>query len=154
MKKYLFILTLLILCTALFAGDDALGNPITITEMTKVSDILSSPEQYIGTTVRVEGAIVDVCENRGCWMDIASDKPFEKITVKVNDGEIVFPMSAKGHDAIVEGVVQKLYWTKEEVMEIRKQQAEEMGEPFDPNDPEIQERTIYRIKGSGAIIKN
>ncbi|NQV38213.1 MAG: DUF4920 domain-containing protein [Candidatus Marinimicrobia bacterium] len=154
MKTLSSIIVLILLVSTVFAGDDALGEPLTLTEITKVSDILGSPDSYIGKTVRIEGAIVDVCAKRGCWMDIASDKEFEQITVKVEDGEIVFPMTAKGHNAIVEGVVEKLHWTKEEMLEIRKQQAEEQGEEFDPNDPTIEERSIYRLKGLGAIIKN
>ncbi len=152
MKKSALIISLLVL-SFLFASDSNLGKPITLTDATKVSHILADPDAYIGKTVRIEGPVVDVCAHRGCWIDIGSDKPFEMITVKVNDGEIVFPMTAKGHDAIVEGVVEKLHWTKEEVLEIKKHQAEEAGEEFDPNDPEIKERTIYRIKGLGAIIK-
>ena len=151
------MLSLTVICvlmlSVVLAGDDKLGQPLTLNESTKVSDILSKPESYVGKTVRIEGAVVDVCKKRGCWIDIASDKPFEQIIVKVEDGEIVFPLSAKGHDAIVEGVVERLHWTKEEMLEIRKQQAAEHDEKFDPNDPDIQERTIYRIKASGAVIK-
>ena len=59
-------------------------------------------------------------------------------------------LSARGSGAVVEGVVEKLHWIKKEMLKIRKQQAAEHDETFDPD---IQEWTIYRIKISGAIIK-
>ena len=55
--------------------------------------------------MQVQGPIVGVCEERGCWIAIGSDKEFEQLRFKVDDGVIVFPMSIKGMNATVEGVV-------------------------------------------------
>ncbi|HES59164.1 MAG TPA: DUF4920 domain-containing protein, partial [Caldithrix sp.] len=93
-----------------FAGDEGkiYGKGISLKDTTKISDILAKADENIGKTFLVEGRIVDVCKKRGCWMELASDKEFESIRVKVNDGEIVFPLSAKGKLAKVEGVLEKL----------------------------------------------
>ena len=85
-------------------------------------------------------------------MEIASDKEFETIRVKVNDGEIVFPLSAKGKLAKVEGVLEKLELTKEQTKMWKKNQAEEQGEVFDSTCT-YEATSIYRLKGIGAVIE-
>ena len=128
------------------------GEPLTLTEVTPVSVILDNPDQYLGERVLVEGMIVAVCEMKGCWMDIASDREFEKIQIKVDDGVMVFPLSARGSQALVEGTVELLELTAEEVVEQARHMAEERGEEFDPSTVPEGPQTIYRIWGLGAVI--
>jgi hypothetical protein len=133
--------------------DDAnLGAEITLTEKTKISDILADPEAYLDQTVLVEGEVLDVCPMMGCWMELKSYDGEGMIKVKVKDGEIVFPMEAKGKSAIVEGTVYKLELTQEKAIQHFEHIAEEKGEEFDPatiTGP----MTIYQIKGLGAVIE-
>ncbi|GMV07017.1 MAG: hypothetical protein AMXMBFR53_32920 [Gemmatimonadota bacterium] len=133
-----------------FAGT-TYGEPITLTELTPVSAILADPATYIGQRVLVEGMVVAVCEQKGCWMDIASDREFEKVQIKVDDGVIVFPLTAKGKQALVEGVVEQLDLTYEQAIEDAKHKAEEHGTEFDPSTV-TGPVTIYRIRGLGAVI--
>jgi hypothetical protein len=121
------------------------GDPV------KLSDLLASPDTYVGKTVKVEGIITEVCEKRGCWMAIAGDKEFQTIRFKVDDGVIVIPMEAKGKKAIAEGIFQKFELTKEQALEQAKHLAEEQKKPFDPasvTGPTV----MYQIKGTGAVI--
>ncbi|MEJ2204908.1 MAG: DUF4920 domain-containing protein [Gemmatimonadota bacterium] len=127
------------------------GEPLTLSEVTPISAILDDPESYVGEPVLVEGLVVAVCEMRGCWMDIASDREFEKIQIKVDDGVIVFPMTAEGKTALVEGVVEVLELSYEEALEAARHKAEEHGEEFDPTTVTGPE-TTYRIRGHGAVI--
>ncbi|HSG46456.1 MAG TPA: DUF4920 domain-containing protein [Longimicrobiales bacterium] len=128
------------------------GEPITLTEVTPVSAILDAPESYLGQRVLVKGLVVAVCESRGCWMDIAGDREFEKVQIKVDDGVIVFPLSARGSEALVEGVVEELQLTYEEALEEARHKAEEHGTEFDPASVPQGPQTIYRIRGKGALI--
>ena len=130
---------------------DKLGKPITLTEITKISIILSDPEEFLGDTVLVQGTIIEVCKKRGCWMEIASDSEFQSIRIKVKDGEIIFPLSAKGSSALVEGVVEQLVFTKEEVISMEEHQADEHGTEFDPSTI-TEGKTIYRIRGIGVHV--
>jgi hypothetical protein len=155
MKSVLAVFILLFIMFQLsFAGDEGkiYGKGVSLDKTTKISDILAKPDENIGKTFLVEGRIVDVCEKRGCWMEIASDKEFETIRVKVNDGEIVFPLSAKGKLAKVEGVLEKLELTKEQTKMWKKNQAEEQGEVFDSTCT-YEATSIYRLKGIGAVIE-
>jgi hypothetical protein len=132
--------------------DASLGAEITLTEKTKISDILADPESYLDQTVLVEGEILEVCPMMGCWMEIKSDDGEEMIKVKVKDGEIVFPMEAKGKTALVEGTVYKLELTQEKAIQHFEHIAEEKGEEFDPSTI-TGPMTIYQIKGLGAVIE-
>jgi hypothetical protein len=130
---------------------EAFGDPITLTEVTPVSAILDAPEEFLGERVLVEGTVVEVCEMRGCWMDIASDREYEKIQIKVDDGVIVFPLTARGKKALVEGTVELLEMTYEEALEDARHKAEEHGTEFDPSTV-TGPVTVYRIRGLGAVI--
>lgn len=128
------------------------GESFTLREVTPVSRILDDPTGFLGRRVLVEGTVVAVCENRGCWMDVASDREFEKIQIKVDDGVIVFPLSARGSRALVEGVVEELQLTEEQALEEARHRAEERGDEFDSASFRPGPRTVYRIRGLGAII--
>ena len=128
-----------------------LGAEITLTKKTNISDILADPEAYLDKTVLVEGEILDVCPMMGCWMELKSDDGEGKIKVKVKDGDIVFPVEAKGSTALVEGKVYKIELTQEKAIEHFQHIAEEKGEEFDPSTI-TGPMTIYQIKGLGATI--
>ena len=141
-----------LLNTYAFASNaETFGEKLTISEITKISEILAAPEQFVGKKVLVKGMVVDVCAKRGCWMYLASDKPFEKIQIKVLDGVIVFPMSARGKEALVEGEIEALKYSKEEAIAWLQHMAEEKGESFDPASV-TSGMTVYRIKALGAEI--
>jgi hypothetical protein len=149
---WLFIGVILLNCFN-YAGDGKkYGNEITLKEKTKISQILDNPSKYIGKKVLVEGIIVDVCAKRGCWLEVASDKEFQKIKIKVNDGEIIFPMEARGKSVLVEGEVYEIKMTKEQAIARAEHEAEEKGIKFDPSKVTGPE-TVYQIKGLGAVIK-
>jgi len=132
---------------------ESYGEKITLTEQTDISAILANPEEFVGKRVLVSGEVVDVCEMKGCWIDIASDSAGGKIKVKVEDDVIVFPQTAKGKTAMVEGEVEVLTMTREELIAHKKHHAEEIGEDFDESTVTAG-KTVYRIRGIGAVIKS
>jgi hypothetical protein len=151
--KQMIVVLLILFVSVSFAGDGKkYGKALTLQEKTRVSEILASPEEYEGKKVLIEGMVVDVCSKRGCWIEVASDKPYEKIKVKVKDGEIVFPIEEKGKTALVEGELYKISLTKEQAIEQAKHEAEEHGTKFDPASV-TGPVTYYQLKGIGAEIK-
>lgn len=154
MKMILALATLLSLFVSLSAHAAALqlGERLSLSTVTAVSEINNNPEQYLNKRVQIEGLIISVCATRGCWVDIASDVPFEKIQVKVVDGEIVFPMEAKGKMAKVEGIAEELKLSKEQALKMGKHLAEEQGVVFDPSSI-TGPTNVYRIRGLGAVIE-
>src|SRR4051794_31384995 len=79
------------------------GAGVTMTDAIAIDKILAEPAAYQGKTVRVEGTVVDVCEMRGCWFEMAGEQPGQKLKFKVTDGEMVFPLESKGMFAVAQG---------------------------------------------------
>jgi len=127
------------------------GERPTLADTTLVSAILADADAYVGQRVLLSGTVVDVCEKRGCWMQLASDREFETLRVKVEDGVIVFPLTARGHRAVVEGVIEKVVLSAEEARDQARMHAEEQGEAFDST-AVFGPTTSYQLRGSGAII--
>lgn len=152
MKKIAAAAALVLAASLASAGATNYGKPLTVKETTKVSDILASPEQYDGKRVKVEGAVVGVCEKRGCWIKIAGDKDFESLTFKVDDGVITFPMSARGKAAVVEGIVSVTVQSVEEQRKQGEHMAKEHGTTFDPASVKGP-KTVILLKGEGAEIR-
>lgn len=143
------LVILLLICSPALAK--SFGAGLSLHETTSLTTILSNPDAYVGKQVQLKGMIVEVCESRGCWLKLAGDQPFEQIRVKVTDGEIVFPLEARGKQGTVEGVVEKFVQTREEVIKYRRHYAEERGESFDPATVSSGE-TFYQLRGLGAEI--
>jgi hypothetical protein len=147
MKK-LLVLFLIASVAFVKAEDNKLGNPITLKQKTSVSKILSNPAKFEGKKVLVEGKILAVCQGMGCWLDLAGTKEGEKIRVKVEDGEIVFPKDGKGKTVIVEGIVTKI--DPKATMEHKEKMA---GEHKEGEKDACETTATYQIKGLGAVIK-
>ena len=139
---------------ALAQSSKEYGKPLTLKVKTPISAILKNPKAYEGKRVQVEGTIVEVCEERGCWIRIASDKEFEAIRFKVEDGVITFPMEAKGKLALAEGVVAIKSYTREQAVEQARAMAKERGTlaSFDPSKI-TGPVTDVQINGEGARVK-
>ncbi len=149
-RTLLFFLLFILAVPAAHAAAKTYGKGVHVQEKTAVSAILDNPDTYIGKTVRVEGIILEVCAKRGCWVYVAGDRQGEKIQVKVTDGEIVFPMSAAGRMAVVEGIVEELKLSKKEMTQYLQHLAEEKGQPFDPST--VKDERMIRLIGLGAEI--
>jgi hypothetical protein len=143
LMKKLIVLVLLLAVAFVKAEDQKFGKAITLKEKTSVSTILSDPSVYDGKEVLVEGTIVGVCQGMGCWLDVAGATEGEKIRVKVEDGEIVFPKDGKGKTVLVEGVVYKVD-TKAAMEHKDKKEGEK---------EDCATNAVYQIKGLGAVIK-
>lgn len=146
------LLTALLGASSALSGDKQFGKKLTLKETTKVSDILANPENFNGKRVLVEGVITDVCSKRGCWIRLGSDKEFQTIQFKVEDGVIVFPMEAKGKTAKAEGVVEVRTVSVEDQIKQGKHHEEETGEKFDPSTVKGPKVTV-RIMGEGALVR-
>lgn len=148
MRKLNLLFTLLILVSLLInAEDKKFGKEITLTEKTEVKTILEKPADFNGEKVLIEGTIVEVCESRGCWIEVAAAEGYEKIRVKVDDGVIVFPMEAKGKQALVEGEVYAVNPANDCSSTCADKSKEEK------EDCEHEHAKVYQIKGEGAVIK-
>lgn len=122
MKKItitIIVALLIVSLGVLYASGLKFGKDLTLKETTKISALLASPADHVNKPVRIEGTIVGVCESQGCWMELASDKEFQKLKIKVNDGDMVFPLTAKGKTAVVEGALYEVKMTKDDALKTK-----------------------------------
>jgi hypothetical protein len=129
------------------------GAGVTQPAAVSVDEILANPKAYAGKPVRVEGMVTDVCPKRGCWFEIAGSKPGQKLRFKVQDGDMVFPMEAKGKFAVAQGMLAIKDLSLEETQKLAEYQSQEYGIAYDPasiTGPSTQ----VRLDGTGAVIRD
>lgn len=133
------------------AGEMKLGAPLALKKQTAISALESKPATFVDKQVQVKGKVVEVCEKAGCWMNLVDPKTNAKVRIKVKDGEIVFPKEAIGKMAVAEGTFVKIDLTKDQLIAQLKHEAEENHKKFDPATV-TEGKTIYQIKGAGAVV--
>ena len=135
----------------LSAAELKLGKPLAVKDPVTIATLVSHAGDYVGKTVQVKGRITEVCQMMGCWMMLTNDDG-QKVRIKVNDGDIVFPKDAAGRQAVAEGTFARIELTREQAIAQAKDEAEESGRKFDPASVKGG-ITIYQIQGTGAVIQ-
>ena len=141
--KALIAAALVTLVVSVAAGDTRLGTGVTLKEATPIASVTAKPADFVGKTIRVDGVATAVCTHMGCWMAIAPEGQLDAPTVrlKVEDGVIVFPVSAKGKKVSAEGVFE----------EVKGEENTEAAGEHAKKDPKASKQ--YQIKATGAVIK-
>jgi hypothetical protein len=138
------------------AAEEVVGGGVKLVETTSIARVLADPDAYVGKTVRIEGKVLDVCPMRGCWMELEeggeAGKGGGRLRVKVDDGVIVFPVTARGRLAVAEGTIEALPMTREQYVAWLSHLAEERGERFDPASVGDGPFRVLQLKGTGARI--
>ena len=148
-RSLLCATTLLILSLSVATrGAETFGAAPTLPEVTPIPQLLAKPADFQGKTVRVEGIVTGVCTMMGCWMALApTDAPKgPAILIKVDDGVIVFPTSARGKRATAQGVVERVGAGDAEGQEAAREHADQQGHA------KSESATTWRIKATGAIV--
>ncbi len=144
--KVLLAATVVALATIVVSAEDTkLGAGVALKDATPIKALLEKPGDYVGKTVRVDGIATAVCESMGCWLAVAADddKGGKTVRLKVEDGVIVFPMSAKGKKVSAEGVFEEIGAKDDHAQEAAGEHAK--------HDASASKK--YQIKATGAIIK-
>jgi hypothetical protein len=149
--KRILVLTL-VLALPVLAAEMNLGKPIDVKQTTTIKELLTNPDKYLGKDVKIEGEITAVCQNMACWINVKDGSTPETITVKVNDGEIVFPKDGAGRKVVAQGRFEKLDMTKEQYIAYLQHQAIESHTKIDTSKISAAQ-AVYRIKGSGAMVQ-
>ena len=122
-----------------------LGTGVTIEQATPIAAIVKAPADYVGKTVRVDGVATAVCEMMGCWMAVAESDAKDAPTVRLkveHEGDIVFPVSAKGKKVSAQGVFEAV---------AAEGEAHDAAMEHAKHDPKASAQ--FQIKATGAIIR-
>jgi hypothetical protein len=129
------------------AGDQTFGKGVQLKDATAIADLYATPEKFVGKSIRVDGVVTAVCEEMGCWMALAAkDAPAQTVRAKVEDGVIVFPLSARGKHASIEGVFEKMAAGDAHSKEAASEQAAKDGKA-----PAFSQ--TYQVKATGAVVR-
>ena len=126
------------------------GAKITEEGAIPVSELLTSMEGKDSMVVKVSGTIDEVCQKKGCWMDVAMDEEGENyLFVKFKDYEFFVPKDAAGQEVVMEGVA---YLDTTSIEEL-KHYAQDAGEPDSVINAIIEPEIGYNFMANGVIIK-
>jgi hypothetical protein len=141
--KALFALALISLVAPLSAGETKLGTGVSLKDVTAIKALVEQPAAYVGKTLRVDGVATAVCAHMGCWMAVAAtgDEGGATVRLKVDDGVIVFPVTAKGRKVSAEGVFEVVGAAGD---------AKDAGEEHAKQDAAASRQ--YQLKATGAVI--
>ena len=150
MRK-IFMLVSLLAFQAVAAPVITLGEKVDLSLLTPVEEILANPENFINQTLTVQGTVTSVCQKRGCWADItAGSKAWLKL--KVRDGHLVIPMSAKGRSATATGILMALNLSQQQSILYLEHMAQDAGQAFDRSSV-TQGITVYQLQPNAIEIK-
>ena len=127
------------------SAETKLGAGVTLKDATPIKALIEKPADFVGKTVRVDGVATAVCEDMGCWMAIApaGDPKGPTVRLKVEDGKIVIPVSAKGKQVSAEGVFEALGSKDGEAHEAAGEHAQK----------DAKASKTYQLKGTGVVIQ-
>ncbi len=117
-----------------------------------VAEVLAKPAGFLQQPFTVQGKIDAVCQKKGCWMQFATAADQPTFRLKVKDGDIVFPVSAKGKTAYAHGSLKAKPMTLEQTKTYLKHRAEEQGEAFDANAVQTA-ITLYQFEPVSVLIE-
>jgi hypothetical protein len=142
--KALVAVALLAMSMPVALEETKLGAGVALKEATPIKALIEKPADFVGKTVRIDGVATAVCEHMGCWMAIApeNDPAGPTVRVKVEDGVIVIPVTAKGKKVSAEGVFEKVGGDEE---------SREAAGEHAKQDPKASQQ--YQLKATGAVIR-
>ncbi len=166
MKKRIFLFTILCAylgCTSENSEKELLnkknpsgiyGSLLSEGDTYNIIELISNKSIYLNKKVKVKGLIKEVCPMRGCWLEIVDENEINKLRIKVTDGEIVFPLSAKGRNIEAEGQFSILTLNKKQAKNWKKHLAAEKGIEIDTADIILSQNDYfeYRLNTNGAKI--
>ena len=116
--------------------------------------MISNKDVFINKKVKVRGLIKEVCPMRGCWLEVVDQNGIDKLRIKVTDGDIVFPLSAKGRNIEAEGQFSILNLNKQQAKNWKKHLAAEKGIEIDTSEIILSQNDYfeYRLNTAGAKI--
>jgi hypothetical protein len=124
------------------------GTPLTHETLTEAKDFLTTPQDFVGKTVRVSGTAADVCQKAGCWIVLSDGDKTMRVTSK--DHGFFVDKQGAGRNCEVEGVVISRQKDASRTAHFESEAGE--GAPIPEN--EVEGETYYEIEATGIRLYN
>lgn len=89
------------------------GAAIGDSPVVPLDSVFGRPEKYVEKTVIFDGTVAEVCQKKGCWMEVVSGDAATRVRFK--DYGFFVPMDCQGMWVRAEGVFVTKVWSKEDV---------------------------------------
>ncbi len=121
---------------------------ITLDNAITGTQLLAQLESSDSVQTKVQAEIAEICQKKGCWMDVKlSDE--KSVTVRFKDYGFFVPMDAAGKTAIIEGYAKR----KVESVEWLQHKAEDAGKSKEEIAAITKPDTTFSIMATGVIIR-
>jgi hypothetical protein len=97
-----FLAALLLLPLSLLADAGKFGAPLGSSPKVALADLVKDPAAWSGKTVKTEGVVSSVCQDKGCWMVLKAGD--QSVRVRFKDYAFFVPKDSAGATAVLEGV--------------------------------------------------
>ena len=125
------------------------GESLTPDGAVSVVSVAAAPSTYVGSTVKMEGEVMQVCQMKGCWLTLkAASGPDVRIRVpKTDTGEYLYtvPVDINGRRVVVEGKLEQNALSEGE----QQHYAEDAGGDLDGD---IQPFLELSMTASGVLV--
>jgi hypothetical protein len=88
--------------TGTAAKPQTFGKPLAGLALTPLADLFKTPDAFQGKTVRTEGKVAAVCQEKGCWMTMGDGE--KTMRIRFEGYSFFVPKNCAGMTATVEGV--------------------------------------------------
>lgn len=92
---------------AFAAGDGAthrFGAAVHVKKRVDIAKLAADPSAFKGRVIRLEGTVKNVCQGKGCWVEVSDDAGASFIARSL-DESVLLPKDCKGQHVVVEGLV-------------------------------------------------
>ena len=87
-------------------GTQKFGAPVTVKKAVDIAKLSKDPARFAGRKVRLEGTVKEVCQGRGCWVEVEAGGG--SFMARSLDESVLLPKDCKGRKVVVQGVVKAL----------------------------------------------
>jgi hypothetical protein len=139
--------------TLIHAQEDkfqSFGDHITVESAVSVTDLLAVLNGQDSVTAKVSGQINNVCQMKGCWMNISDDISIEPVFVQFKDYAFFVPKDAAGKEVVIEGVAYRELTTVDDLRHYAKDAGHSEEEIAKITEPKEE----IRFMAKGVLIKS
>lgn len=87
-----------------------IGNKSAVVSL---EDIIKNPEKYENKKIIIEGTVNNVCQKKGCWMEVLAEKDHPGVRVTFKDYGFFVPKDVAGYKVRAEGKIKLSTLSKE-----------------------------------------
>ena len=99
-------------------GDDTgiikRGEKIGKSPKVAMADVMKTPEKFFDKTVALEGTVAEVCQKKGCWMEVLPGSDSTSVRVTFKDYGFFVPKDCHGMAVLIEGKFEKKVLSKDD----------------------------------------